>query len=80
MEKRRDNHLAEGEATGHAHRATAPDAVVYGDGDERTLDAPNGTAIEHEEHAEGTLPPGEYDVCKQLEIDPDTEEARAVKD
>lgn len=80
MKKRTDRHLAEGEATGHHHTATAQDATVYGDSDERLLSAPSGTTITHEEHCEGALPPGEYDIRRQQEIDPDTEEARSVCD
>lgn len=80
MEPRQDKNLAEGEVTGHAHRAIADDAVVLGDGDERTLIVPSGSVITHEEHAHGTVPPGTYDVRKQMEVDPDTEEVRNVAD
>jgi len=79
-QRRRDKNLAEGEVTGHAHRVAADDAVVYGEGTERELHAPNGTSITHEEHKTEVLPPGKYDISRQREINPDTEEARAVKD
>ena len=79
MTKKHDR-LAEGEVTGHAHRIDAPDAFVVGDGDERHLTAPNGTGVTHEEHKRFELPPGDYEITRQREIDPDTEEARAVAD
>jgi hypothetical protein len=52
MKVRIDKNLAEGEVTGHAHVATADDAIVFGEGIERELEAPNGTGIEHQEHKE----------------------------
>jgi len=80
MKKRDDNCLAEGEVTGHAHRVSASDAIVYGEGLERELHAPNGTGVSHEEHKTVELPPGEFDITIQREIDPDTDEAMAVRD
>ena len=77
---KRHKSLMEGEVTGHAHRVTADDAWVEGGGDERFLSAPSGTTVEHEEHKAFEIPSGEYDVCRQLEIDPDTEEIRSVLD
>jgi len=77
---KRNKVLAEGEVTGHAHVAQADDAYVDGEGDSRTLAAPSGTPIVHEEHATVILPPGEYDIERQREIDPDTQEARDVMD
>ncbi len=62
MKKRTDKHLAEGEVTGHAHVAAADDAVVYGEGDVRLLDAPSGTTVTHEEHKHGVLPPGQKEI------------------
>jgi len=78
--QKRHKRLAEGEVTGHAHVATARDAWVEGDGDVRTLSAPSGTPIEHEEHKRFELPRGSYDITRQREIDPDTDEARSVAD
>lgn len=72
--------LAEGEVTGHSHQAAAEDAWVDGEGDTRLLSAPSGTPIEHEEHKRFELPPGDYEITRQREIDPDTEEARSVAD
>lgn len=80
MKKRTDNCLAEGEVTGHAHRAAGTNVAVYGQDVERVLDAPDGATVSHEEHKQITLPPGRYDVSRQREIDPDTEDVRAVAD
>lgn len=73
------NTLAEGEVTGHAHVADAGTVLHHEDG-RRELLAPDGCSVTHEEHKRVTLPPGEYDVTIQREIDPDTEEARRVAD
>lgn len=78
MEKHK--RLAEGEVTGHTHVAQAEDAWVIGGSVERELSAPSGTAISHEEHAKYEILPGDYRVTRQREIDPDTDEARAVSD
>lgn len=80
MKKRKDRVLMSGEITGHHHTAVAKDAEVYGDGDERELVTPTGTAVIHEEHGTQTLPPGQYRISRQREIDPDNDEARAVRD
>ena len=72
--------LAEGEVTGHAHVATAADAWVEGAGDERLLAAPSGTEVTHEEHGTISVPAGTYDVRRQREIDPDTEDVLAIRD
>lgn len=77
---KRHKRLAEGEVTGHSHVAVADDAWVEGDGEMRVLTAPSGTPIEHEEHQRYELPPGEYVISRQREIDPDTEEIRMIKD
>lgn len=81
MEKARtDKCLAEGEVTGHRHVVTAPSAVVHGEGIDRRLEAPDGTGVTHEEHGKIELPPGDYDVTRQQEVDPDTEEIYSVLD
>jgi hypothetical protein len=82
--RRRDNsHLAEGEATGHFHAATAADAVIYdlpGIPDVLALSAPSGTAVTHQEHDTIMVPPGEYDRSIVQEFDHFNQEARAVVD
>jgi hypothetical protein len=76
----RNNHLAEGEATGHFHAATAPDAVVYDLPEGLALAAPSGTEITHQEHHTILVPPGNYDRTIVQEYDHFAEEARAVVD
>jgi hypothetical protein len=74
-------HLAEGEHTGHFHRATAKTAKVYDvGGGVLVLDAPRGTKVEHQEHGTVAVPPGEYDRLLVQEFDPFAEEIRAVQD
>lgn len=78
--QKRHKRIGEGEVTGHVHEVIAEDAFVTGEQDERSLDAPSGTGIKHQEHKTIEVPPGKYRVYGQQEIDPDTEEARAVRD
>lgn len=59
--------VAEGEATGHAHRVSGPGALLQDESDEQTQDVrrlylPQGGTIYHEEHAAISLPPGVYEV------------------
>lgn len=71
--------LAEGEATGHAHRASA--GTLLESGQRRFLRVPKGGAtVAHEEHKPVTLPAGEYEVRIVREYDHFAEEARAVRD
>lgn len=76
--------LAYGEVTGHAHRL-APQTVrpfakggVWSPSAERFIQATEGATLRHEEHAEITLPPGNYRVVQQREYHP--EELRSVAD
>ncbi len=75
--------LAEGEATGHAHRlADATDGLLY-EADDGTLYlrvGPGGATITHEEHRPITVPEGEYRVGRVQEYDHFAEEARHVRD
>ena len=80
MEVKKHKRVGEGEVTGHVHQVLADDAYVVGEEDERELIAPSGTAVTHEEHKTIELPASKYRVYGQQEIDPDTEEARAVQD
>lgn len=90
--RKANNHLAEGEATGHFHAATAEDAAVY-EHDEYEggilLDAPSGTPLEHQEHNTVMVPgdrihadqiPGQWDKSGVQEYDHFAEEARNVLD
>ncbi len=80
--RKENNHLAEGEATGHFHAAIAPDAVVYEIPDSLALilEAPSGTEVTHQEHNTVMVPPGIHDRFIVQEYDHFTEEARAVVD
>jgi hypothetical protein len=81
MTKLDHNILAEGEATGHFHRAQGHNVSLWaGDSDSLFLRAPQGATIVHEEHKPVTLPPGNYVRSKVLEYDHFAEEAREVID
>ncbi len=77
------NTLAEGEFTGHAHRANgpvdmfkqdnAPDGDVF-------MSVPKRITVTHEEHKPVTLPAGMYKVSRVREYDHFAEEARVVRD
>lgn len=64
--------VAEGEATGHAHRVTGPGVELRDESDDTgdhsdvldrlRLYLPDGGTITHEEHGEIDLPPGKYEV------------------
>lgn len=75
--------LAEGEATGHAHRLL-DDADVEVYEHEGTLFlrvGAGGAGLMHKEHGLGTLPPGVLgEVGPVREYDHFSEEARAVRD
>lgn len=64
--------LAEGEATGHAHAITSPDAILLRDEetDQRFLRLAAGAILGHEEHAPILLPAGTYEVRRQREYVP----------
>lgn len=74
------NVLAEGEATGHAHRAMGEGVVVEEVEGSRVLHAPRGAVIVHEEHGKQELPAGDYDRLIVQEYDHAREEAREVID
>lgn len=82
--KRHSEVLAEGEATGHAHKV-APidlsnvDVFVAGNG-ELYCEAKKQFTVTHEEHKPITLPKGKYKVRRVLEYDHFAEEARQVRD
>lgn len=81
-EKRLDHDiLAEGEATGHAHRAVGPGVALYeGPAGAMRLAAPSGCEVVHEEHATIALPPGDYDRTIVREYDHFAEESRQIAD
>lgn len=73
--------LAEGESTGHAHAvldraADLYELIVPGDVEEMRqrflrVEAEAGVALLHEEHHTLTIPPGEYEVIRQVEYAPE---------
>ena len=72
--------LAEGEATGHKHVATAEDVRLFFHNGILFMSAPNGTTVVHEEHRVLEIPPGNYQVGTVREYDHFKEEARQVID
>jgi len=78
MKRRKNNHLAEGEATGHYHQATSGE--VFEGSDTLLLSAPKGTDITHQEHKTVSVPPGHYESDQTLEYDHAAEEAKKVED
>lgn len=72
--------LREGEATGHAHVATADDVQLFLHEGALYMRAPTGTEVVHEEHKAFRVPPGTYRIGAVREYDHFAEEARSVAD
>jgi hypothetical protein len=71
--------LAHGEATGHHHSLDIDAADWWKtDNGEQFLSVKTQTAVEHQEHAPITLPPGDYRIRRQREYSP--EAIRNVQD
>ena len=74
--------LAHGEVTGHAHAIKDKSAALFRDPKLASVfmhvagDAP--VALEHDEHSTITIPPGHYEVIRQVEYSPS--EIRNVAD
>ena len=82
MKRKKNNHLAEGEMTGHFHAATG-DVEVFEEVFEDSslqLNAPLGSEVTHQEHKTIELPAGTYRTGQVLEYDPAEEEAKEVRD
>jgi hypothetical protein len=82
MQKKKLNHLilAEGEVTGHAHRANRGTLYDNGNGT-MTLEPETETTITHEEHAPLNLPTSDpFNVRIVQEYDHAAEAARNVAD
>ena len=79
MKKLEHTILADGEVTGHSHRA-GNDASLWSDGSTILMDAPRGTTVMHEEHKQITVPPGRYVRKIVQEYDHALEESREVRD
>ncbi len=79
--KRREGKvLAEGEVTGHAHRADKGEVWESDVPGVLVLDVPEGATVKHEEHAPVKVPPGTWTVRQKREYDHLLEEAREVRD
>lgn len=78
--KKADNHLAEGEHTGHFHDAIGGGVAVYEHPNGLLLSAPEGAEVTHQEHSTLAIDAGNYDVSQVLEFDHFAEEARVVRD
>lgn len=63
--------LAEGEATGHAHAVRAVGVVMCIIGIRRFLEVQQEAIVQHEEHGEIPLPPGNYEITRQREYRPE---------
>lgn len=63
--------LALGEATGHSHTVTSKGAVLYAVKENlRLMKLERATSLLHQEHAEITLPAGNYQIIRQVEYTP----------
>jgi len=74
--------LAHGEATGHHHSLLDRHVVMFrDDGMARAfIKVEKDTPLEHQEHDPINIPKGTYEVRRQVEADPFTQQARAVAD
>ena len=72
--------LAEGETHGHAHVMDRASASMSMFGTDTFLEVLAPDIIKHEEHAPVTVPPGKYRVKRVQEVDPLSQEIRAVQD
>lgn len=77
LTERKDGILAEGEATGHAHRILGDGVKLFESplGDVY-MDVPRRIEVVHEEHKKISLPPGKYQVKIVQEYDHFAEEFR----
>jgi len=66
--------LAEGEATGHAHVAMGPGLTFT---DER-LTVPESAVLTHEEHSTRTIPKGDFEIRRVVELDPSGDKREVV--
>lgn len=73
--------VAEGETTGHAHVLEATPAVeMFERNGTLYLKVLEATPMTHEEHLPQVVEPGVYEVGIVKEVDPFTDEVRAVRD
>jgi len=63
--------LAEGEATGHAHAVKAIGVVLWAYATARILAVQREAILQHEEHSDIAVPPGNYEIIGQREYRPE---------
>ena len=80
MKKKVNNHIGEGEHTGHFHLAQGEEVEVFEEKESMELHTPNGCSVTHQEHKIIEIPAGRYNVGGVLEYDPAAEEAKNVQD
>lgn len=80
MKKIKNNVLAEGEVTGHAHRAVGKGVIVYQSTHGRDIEAPSGATITHEEHHHITIPAGDYETGIVREQDHFAQDIKQITD
>lgn len=83
LKEKPDLVLAEGEMTGHAHRIVSGQVKLYWNqevGGSMILDVETPAELFHEEHESIKLPPGKYEISKQVEWDWFSKMSRTVAD
>lgn len=73
LRPREGNVIAEGEATGHAHRIEAADALLESVRGEMFMKLVSASRIVHEEHGPIELPAGLYRIVRQREYSPEAD-------
>lgn len=68
QERQGDLVLAEGEATGHAHRIADRRVTLWSIGEQRYIEVAEPAILDHEEHGPVTVASGIYEVLKQREF------------
>ena len=67
---RKNNHILEGETSGHIHRLESQVPSVYDSGSEVFVSVVDSTPLVHEEHNTITVEPGVYKIVRQREYSP----------
>jgi len=83
MKQKQNNHLAEGEVTGHFHEVVGNEVKVFEDvfGDNSLLvNVPEQAVVTHQEHETIEIPAGKYRTDQVLEYDSAEEEVRRIRD
>lgn len=81
MKRKENNHLAEGEVTGHYHEAVGDGIEVFEKEDgSLLLENPEGCKVTHQEHGVIEIPTGTYRTGRVLEYDPAEKEVKEMRD